>query len=128
MLKKNPRILYVGNIGEDITAAQLHTAFLPFGDIRTVDLPSDPLSKATKGFALIEFEEEDDAQHALFNMHNSEFNGHVIRVEVARPTKTRDVLNRPIWADERYFEEFVAKDNVAEAGDVAPLDPGPPPQ
>lgn len=121
MLKKNPKIIFVGNIGEDATNSQIHTAFVPFGDIRTVDIPADPISKKPKGFAFVEYEEEDDAQHALFNMNNSEFNGRVIRVEVARPMKTRDVLNRPIWADERYFEEFVAKDNLVEA-EVTPLE------
>lgn len=117
MLKKNPRILYVGNISEDTTPGQLHTAFIPFGEIRTIDIPQESISKAFKGFAFVEFDEEDDAQHALFNMHNSEFQGRVLRVEVARPMKTRDVLNRPIWADERYFEEYVAKDNVQEANE-----------
>lgn len=123
MLKKNPRVLYVGNIGEETTTGQLHSAFIPFGEIRTIDIPQDVISKASKGFALVEFDEEEDAQHALFNLHNSEFQGHVIRVEVARPMKTRDVLNRPIWADERYFEEYVAKENVEEATEEKPISP-----
>lgn len=117
MLKKNPRVLYVGNIREETTSGELHSAFIPFGEIRTVDIPQDVISKAPKGFAFVEYDEEEDAQHAVFNMHNSEFQGRVIRVEIARPMKTRDVLNRPIWADERYFEEYVAKENVEEAGE-----------
>ena len=34
-------ILYIGGLGEDITKQTLHAAFIPFGEIKSVDIPYD---------------------------------------------------------------------------------------
>ena len=34
-------ILYIGGLGEDVTKQTLHAAFIPFGEIKSVDIPYD---------------------------------------------------------------------------------------
>ena len=44
-----------------------------------------------RGFGYVEFDETDDAQHAVDNMHESELFGRVLKVNLAKPNsiKTR---------------------------------------
>ena len=34
-------ILYIGGLSEDVTKQTLHGAFIPFGEIKSVDIPYD---------------------------------------------------------------------------------------
>ena len=105
-MRKNPRMIYVGNLDDSADYNKLYELFIPFGDIKNVDIPKDPISLHTRGFAFVEFEEEEDAKHAIFNMHNSLIGENAIVVESSRPTRSKDLLNRPIWADEDYYQKY----------------------
>jgi len=48
---------------------------------------ADVVDNSPRGFAYIEFEEAADAEEAIFNMHDSELYGRVIKVDVAKPHK-----------------------------------------
>jgi hypothetical protein len=50
----------------------LHSAFIPFGDIKDVNIPLDNTTGKHRGFAFVEFEDKDDAGAATDNMHNAE--------------------------------------------------------
>lgn len=78
-----------------VTAATIHDAFLPFGDIADVTMPKNenPNSNTTephRGFAYVEFEDADDAKEALDNMDQSELFGRVIKVTAAKAPKSAD--------------------------------------
>jgi RNA recognition motif-containing protein len=47
-----------------------------------------------RGFGFVQFAEESDAADALANMHHAELCGRVIKVNAAKPMKTKSV-----WAD-----------------------------
>ena len=57
---------------ESVNEAKLHSAFIPFGDIKDVNIPLDNTTGKHRGFAFVEFEDKDDAAAATDNMHNSE--------------------------------------------------------
>lgn len=57
---------------ESVTEAILHAAFVPFGDIKDVNIPLDNTTGQHRGFAFVEYEEKEDAETATDNMHNSE--------------------------------------------------------
>lgn len=87
--------VYVGGLAPLVTAATIHDAFLPFGDIADVSLPKNenPNSNATephRGFAYVEFEDADDAKEAMDNMDQSELFGRVIKVTPAKAPKSAD--------------------------------------
>lgn len=43
-----------------------------------------------RGFAFVEYEDPEDAQHAIENMNNAEFYGKVLKVNLARPDAIRN--------------------------------------
>jgi RNA recognition motif-containing protein len=105
-MQRNPRMIYVGNIEDSTEYNTLYELFIKFGDIKNIDIPRDPISLQTRGFAFVEYEEEEDAKHAIFNMHNSLINDKSIVVEAARPQRPKELLNKPIWSDEDYYQKY----------------------
>ncbi|ORX62294.1 RNA-binding domain-containing protein [Hesseltinella vesiculosa] len=115
--KKN--ILYVGGLDEQVTQEMLHAAFIPFGDLVSVELALDHGAKAQhKGFGFVHFEEIQDALAAQDNMHLSELLGRTIKVTAAKPSKLMAGSNRAIWDDDEYKREHL---DLPEPG-VQPTD------
>jgi peptidyl-prolyl isomerase E (cyclophilin E) len=79
----NPKTtLYVGGLHETVNEEILQGAFLPFGDLKDVNIPIDHATGQHRGFGFVEFEEKEDAAAAIDNMHNSEIYGRVLKVGV----------------------------------------------
>lgn len=77
----NPKTtLYVGGLEESVNEAALHAAFIPFGDIKDVNIPLDHATGKHRGFGFVEYEEKEDAADAIENMHNAELFGRVLKV------------------------------------------------
>ena len=99
------KILYVGGIEDSVTQEILFAAFIPFGDIKEVSIPRDFSAEAkAKGFAFVEFEEEEDAAEAMFNMEGSELCGRVIRCSYAKPMANTGGGNKAVWTNEEWYE------------------------
>lgn len=85
--------IYVGGFSGDTTATQLHAAFLPFGPILDLQLPSDPERRSRhKGFAFISYANPEAALDAVDNMHLNSLpgvsnRGRVLKVNKAKPQK-----------------------------------------
>ena len=82
-------MIYVGNLPAGVTEQHLQEAFIPFGEINQILMPQASSNKATeiaqaKNFALIEYDDVDDSEHAIFNMNDSEFFGKIIVVHWAK--------------------------------------------
>lgn len=100
----NPKTtLYIGGLEESITEGILHSAFIPFGDIKDVSIPLDNTTGKHRGFGFVEFEAKDDANDAIDNMHNAELYGRVLRVNYAQPMKIKGGdkgwSHQAVWAD-----------------------------
>jgi peptidyl-prolyl isomerase E (cyclophilin E) len=86
----NPKtVLYVGGLEETVNETLLHAAFIPFGEIKDVNIPMDHSTGKHRGFGFVEFEEKEDAAAAIDNMHNAELNGRVLKVNFAQPMKIK---------------------------------------
>lgn len=82
--------VYVGGLASIITSENLHSAFLPFGEIVDISLPKPEAPSSTelhRGFGYVEFEDPADAKEAIDNMDQSELFGRVIKVSAAKPQK-----------------------------------------
>lgn len=89
--------IYVGGLAPQVARHNLMDAFLPFGDIADVSLPSNAHRLESsrepepgpvhRGFAYVEFEDADDAKEAIDNMDKSEFFGRIIKVTAAKAPK-----------------------------------------
>lgn len=116
----NPKTaLYVGGLEETVNEATLHAAFLPFGEIKEVNIPLDHATGKHRGFGFVEYEEKEDAAAAIDNMHNAELFGRVLKVNYAQPMKIKGGdkgwSHLPVWADtDKYIEELDAEQELKE--------------
>jgi peptidyl-prolyl isomerase E (cyclophilin E) len=114
----NPKTtLYVGGLEESVNESTLHAAFIPFGDLKDVNVPLDHATGKHRGFGFVEFEDKDDAAAAVDNMHNSELFGRVLRVNFAQPARIKGgdkgFATQPVWADaDKYIEELAAEQEL----------------
>ncbi|CCU77243.1 unnamed protein product [Blumeria hordei] len=115
--------VYVGGLAKAVTAADLHAAFLPFGEIADVSIPTSETpnpAEPHRGFGYVEFEDAEDTCDAIDNMDQSEFFGKVIKVNAAKPPKNvNEGLGSKIalWEQEGWLaENYVAEDDKRIAG------------
>ncbi|POM62778.1 Peptidyl-prolyl cis-trans isomerase E [Phytophthora palmivora] len=97
--KADKRALYVGGLDNQVTEQGLYTAFVPFGPIKSVQIPLDYKSQRAKGFGFVEFDDEADARAAIDNMDDSELFGRTLRVAIAKPDRPKLGSNKPVWAE-----------------------------
>ena len=107
-------IIHVGGLHPFTTADNLQNVFITFGQINKVSVPLDegheiekalgvkldyqdglgeknnehnpaePKQQRNKGFGLIEFEDPEDAKHAVANMNDAELFGMTLKVSIAQ--------------------------------------------
>ena len=85
--------VYVGGLAPQVTAASLHDAFIPFGEIADLSLPKNERRDAQephRGFAYVEYENAEDAKEAIDNMDRAELFGRVLKVSAAKAPKSAD--------------------------------------
>lgn len=67
--------LYVGNLYYALTAEDLRQVFEPFGELSYVDLPMEPQTNRSRGYAFVQYKELGPAQMALQSMNGFELAG-----------------------------------------------------
>ena len=104
-----------GGIAEEVTLDILRAAFIPFGEVKDVQIPLDAAGKP-RGFAFVEFEEEGDAAAAIDNMEGAELFGRTIRVNVARGGGGGGGVGRAAWSEAQdWFKKLGEADDAGEA-------------
>ena len=97
---REKKVVYVGNLDNEVTPQQLKTAFVPFGPISSIQIPLDYSTQKNKGYGFVTYEERDDAQHARENMNNAQFQGRRLNVAVARPIRVKLGSKTAVWTHE----------------------------
>ncbi|CZS98613.1 related to cyclophilin [Rhynchosporium agropyri] len=128
--------VYVGGLAPMVNAANLHAAFLPFGEIADVSLPKPDGPKSTelhRGFGYVEFEDPEDIKDAIDNMEGAELFGKVLKVSAAKPPKNVNEglgSKTALWEQEGWLaenavseEDKMAADRAKSGADDAPYDP-----
>ena len=75
--------LYVGNLSYSVTSEQLEELFSNHGEVRQVNIIEG------KGFGFVEMSNSEEAEKAKEALDGTEFSGRTLRVDEARPPKTR---------------------------------------
>lgn len=75
--------LYVGNIAYNMSPEELRVVFSPFGNVLNVKVITDKETGKSKGYAFVEFENDEDAEKALQALHNSQHKGRSLKVNHA---------------------------------------------
>jgi cold-inducible RNA-binding protein len=93
--------LFVGNLSYQTGENDLQDYFAQAGAVTSVNLMMDRVTGKSRGFAFVEYATPEEAQKAIEQFHNKEFQGRAITVNVARPREERP----PRWngGDRRDF-------------------------
>lgn len=75
--------LYVGNLTYAISNDELKEAFAPFGEVKQVNIIEG------KGFGFVEMGTPEEAEKAKEGLDGKEFKGRTLKVDEARPPKSR---------------------------------------
>ena len=62
----------------------LQAAFIPFGPVKSIQVPRDFKENRIKGFAFVEFEEESDCLAAIENMDGADLFGRTLKCNLAK--------------------------------------------
>ncbi|CAI4053191.1 hypothetical protein N7582_005662 [Saccharomyces uvarum] len=77
------KTLFVRSIPQDVTDEQLADFFSNFAPIKHAVVVKD-VNKRSRGFGFVSFAVEDDTKEALAKARKTKFNGHSLRVDVAK--------------------------------------------
>lgn len=86
--------LFVGNLSYQTGENDLQDYFAQAGSVNSVNLMLDKMTGKSRGFAFIEFASQEDADKAIEQFHNKEFQGRALTVNVARPREDRPPQQR----------------------------------
>ena len=81
--------LFVGNLSFQTGENDLQDYFAQAGAVTSVNLMLDKMSGRSRGFAFVEFASAEEAQKAIEQFHDKDFQGRKITVNVARPREER---------------------------------------
>ena len=77
--------VYVGNLSFNIGQEELKKLFSQFGEITEATVISDKFSGRSKGFGFVTFAKKEDAEKAIAEMNEKEFEGRALKVSEAKP-------------------------------------------
>ena len=97
----NQNRLFVGNLSYQTMENDLQDYFSQAGVVTSVNLMLDKVTGKSRGFAFIEFATPEEANKAVEQFHNKEFQGRSLTVNVARPREERP----PRWSGARGSEQ-----------------------
>jgi RNA recognition motif-containing protein len=75
--------LYVGNLNYSVSKEQLEDLFSNYGEVRQVNVIEG------KGFGFVEMSNQSEAEKAKEALNGSEFKGRTLKVDEARPPRSR---------------------------------------
>ena len=80
--------LYVGNFSYTATRDELEALFAEFGEIKEIKIIEG------RGFGFVEMSSPAEAEKARESLNGSDFKGRTLRVDEARPPRTRSFSDR----------------------------------
>ncbi len=81
--------LYVGSLPYSATEDQVRSLFEPYGNLESVRIIMDKFTGRSKGFAFVEFSDDDSANKAIDAVNGKDMDGRALVVNEARPEKPR---------------------------------------
>ncbi|MFD2918466.1 RNA recognition motif domain-containing protein [Terrimonas rubra] len=85
--------MYVSNLSFNTSENDLQQLFSEYGTVSSLKIITDRQTGQSRGFAFVEMDIDDEANHAIENLNNKEVQGRQISVSVAREKAKRDPRN-----------------------------------
>jgi RNA recognition motif-containing protein len=93
----NQNRLFVGNLSYQTADTDLQDYFSQAGAVTSVNVMFDKMTGKSRGFAFVEFSTPEEANKAVEQFHNKEFQGRALTVNIAKPREER----APQWGNGR---------------------------
>lgn len=77
--------VYIGNLAKETTAEELRALFSAAGTVVSVELPMNPKTEKSRGFAFVTLSSAAEAENAVEMFNEKDINGQVIRVNISLP-------------------------------------------
>ena len=81
--------LYVGNLGYNVTNADLQQLFAPHGTVQSAEVVQDRDAGRSKGFGFVEMSSDEEARQAIAALDGKEHDGRALKVNEAKPRENR---------------------------------------
>ena len=81
--------LYIGNLGYDVSSADLETLLSPHGAIQSAEVIMDRSTGQSKGFGFVEMSSDAEAQAAISALDGQDHSGRALKVNEAKPREPR---------------------------------------
>jgi len=77
--------LYVGNLSYETSEDDLKDLFAAYGEPSSIRIITDRVTRRSKGFGFVEFDDDDQARAAMSALNGKEVAGRALTVNEARP-------------------------------------------
>jgi len=81
--------IYISNLSYDVNDGDLKELFEEYGAVSSAKVIIDRMSGRSRGFGFVEMDDSAQAQKAIDELHECEYDGKVINVNVAKPKTDR---------------------------------------
>ncbi len=82
--------LYIGNIPYSMKEADVKTVFSEFGNVVSVKIVFDRITRRSKGYGFVEMENAEQAEAAIKELDGKDFHGRNIKVSKANPRTEKE--------------------------------------
>ncbi len=86
--------IYVGNMSYGTTEEGLMSLFAQYGEVESVKIITDRETGRAKGFGFVAMNDDSEAQKAIDELNEKEFEGRTLRVNESKPKPRRTYNNR----------------------------------
>lgn len=86
--------IYISNVNFSTTSESLQELFSGFGEVTSANIIKDRETGRSRGFAFVEMPDDNEANKAIAELNETEFEGKTLNVSVARPKTERRDNNR----------------------------------
>lgn len=81
--------LYVGNLGYNVTSADLQQMFMAHGTVQSAQIVEDRDAGRSKGFGFVEMSTDEEAANAIAALNGQSHGGRALTVNEAKPREPR---------------------------------------
>ncbi len=81
--------LYVGGLSFKTDDDSLRDYFSQAGNVTSAKVIMDKMTGRSRGFGFVEMSSEEEAKKAIEMLNDKEFDGRVIKIDLARPMRER---------------------------------------
>jgi RNA recognition motif-containing protein len=81
--------IYITNLSYNVNGADLKELFQEYGEVSSANVITDKITGKSRGFGFVEMPNREEAQKAMTELNNAEYDGKVITVNEARPKTER---------------------------------------